>query len=197
MKTFLHVGCGGQNKTRLKGFSSDEWSEIRFDIDKSVSPDIVGTLTDMSLVKSGSVDAIYSSHNIEHIYPHEVPLAFKEFHRVLKADGIVVMTCPDLQSVCEVVANDRLVEPLYISPAGPITPLDILFGHIKSMFNGHLFMAHKGGFTFSSLRQCFFAAGFTKAVGFRRPKAYDLWLVAFKQNSSDENLKKIATEFLP
>ena len=36
----------------------------------------------MSQVKSESVDAIYSSHNIEHIFPHEVPIAFREFHRV-------------------------------------------------------------------------------------------------------------------
>ena len=63
------------SKKHLKGFNSDEWKEIRFDIDKKVNPDIVGTLTDMSLVESSSVDAIYSSHNIEHIYPHEIPRA--------------------------------------------------------------------------------------------------------------------------
>jgi predicted adenine nucleotide alpha hydrolase (AANH) superfamily ATPase len=50
MKTFLHVGCGPQNKTSLKGFNSNQWKEIRFDIDKNVHPDIQGTLVDMSLV---------------------------------------------------------------------------------------------------------------------------------------------------
>ena len=126
MGVFLHVGCGGASKKHLKGFNSDEWKEIRFDIDKKVNPDIVGTLTDMSLVESSSVDAIYSSHNIEHIYPHEIPRALKEFHRVLKPEGIVVITCPDLQTVCEAVAKDKLVEPLYVSPAGPISAIDIL-----------------------------------------------------------------------
>ena len=58
-------------------------------------------------------------------------------------------------------------------------------------------MAHKGGFTYSSLANSFFAAGFPKAVGFRRPAAYDLWIVAFKQDASDEDLLKVATEFLP
>ncbi|WP_206075625.1 class I SAM-dependent methyltransferase [Polynucleobacter aenigmaticus] len=104
MKKFLHVGCGPQYKTQLKGFNSDDWQEIRFDIDPKVSPDIEGTLTDMVLVPSESVDAIFSSHNIEHIFPHEVPVALSEFYRVLKPDGIVVLTCPDLQSVCEAVA---------------------------------------------------------------------------------------------
>ena len=119
MKSFLHVGCGPQNKTGLKGFNSDEWKEIRFDIDENVNPDIQGTLTDMSLVDSSSVDAIFSSHNIEHIFAHEVPIALREFNRVLKDDGIVVITCPDLQSVCEAVAKNKLLEPLYVSPAGP------------------------------------------------------------------------------
>ena len=72
MGVFLHVGCGRMAKMDLKGFNSDEWKEIRFDINKNVNPDIIGTLTDMSLVESSSVDAIYSSHNIEYIYAHEI-----------------------------------------------------------------------------------------------------------------------------
>ena len=59
MKSFLHVGCGPQNKTGLKGFNTDEWKEIRFDIDANVNPDIQGTLTDMSLVGTASVDVIF------------------------------------------------------------------------------------------------------------------------------------------
>ena len=97
MKTFLHVGYGLQNKSSCFGFNNDNWKEIRLDIDKNVNPDIEGTLTDMSLVKTGSVDAVYSCHNIEHIYPHEVPIALKEFYRVLKDDGIVVPTTYHLQ----------------------------------------------------------------------------------------------------
>ncbi len=98
MKIFLHIGCGSLNKSSCLGFNNDNWKEIRFDIDESVKPDIVGSLTDMKLVETASVDAVYSSHNIEHIYPHEVPIALKEFHRVLKEHGMVVLTCPDLES---------------------------------------------------------------------------------------------------
>jgi len=49
------------------------------DIDQSVNPDIVGTMTDMSQVQGASVDALFSSHNIEHLYPHEVPVALADF----------------------------------------------------------------------------------------------------------------------
>ncbi len=62
-----------------------------------MEPDVLGTMTNMSAVATGSVDAVVSSHNIEHLYPHEVPLALAEFVRVLKPDGRVLITCPDMQ----------------------------------------------------------------------------------------------------
>ena len=197
MKTFLHVGCGFQNKTHLKGFDNDNWKEIRLDIDKNVNPDIVGTLTDMKSVETGSVDAVYSSHNIEHIFPHEVPIALKEFYRVLKDDGIVVIRCPDLQSVGEAIAQDKLMEPLYESPMGPVTAFDILYGHRKTTIDGNVFMAHKGGFTYATLDIEFKEAGFKINYGGRRLGAFDLYLVAFKQKKSEEEVKKIAIPFLP
>ena len=100
MKTLLNVGCGHSDISKIKGFDNDNWKEIRLDIDKNVNPDIVGSLTDMNLVSSGSIDAIYSAYNIDHIYAHEVPIALNEFYRVLKEDGIVLLRCPDIQSVC-------------------------------------------------------------------------------------------------
>jgi SAM-dependent methyltransferase len=197
MKTLLHVGCSSQNKSGLKGFDSDDWHEIRFDIDPSVHPDIVGTLTDMHAVGTASVDAIYSSHNIEHVFPHEVHSVLLEFHRVLKEDGIVVLTCPDLISVCQAVVNDKLMEPLYESPSGPIAPIDILYGHRDYVAGGHIYMAHKTGFTYSTLYKAFFQAGFKFNVGAARPNYFDLWIVSFKQAMSNEEGMKIARNFLP
>jgi hypothetical protein len=68
MNIFLHVGCGskGQEHT-TKALSS--WNELSFDIDESVKPDLVGTMTDMSSVLSESVDAVFSSHNFESVSP--------------------------------------------------------------------------------------------------------------------------------
>ena len=199
MKTFLHVGCGPQNKSKIKGFNNDSWKEIRFDIDKNVNPDIVGTLTDMKLVETGSLDAVYSSHNIEHIYPHEVPIALKEFYRVLKDDGIVVITCPDLQAVCELVVKDKLLEPFYESPAGQISPIDVLYGHRTLIAQGNEYMAHKGGFTYSALDASFFEVGFKARYGgrFQEEGEYNLFLVAFKQKEPEEEIKKIANPFFP
>ena len=116
MRTLLHIGCGPEDKSDNKGFDNDNWNEIRFDIDEEVNPDIVGTLTDMNLVETASVDAVYSAYNLDHIYAHEVPIALGEFFRVLKDDGFVVIKCPDLQSVAEAVAQDKLLDTLYVSP---------------------------------------------------------------------------------
>jgi len=197
MKTFLHVGCGPQDKTGLRGFDSPEWNEIRFDIDPGAAPDIEGTLTDMHEVASGSVDAIYSSHNIEHVFPHEVPTVLSEFHRVLKRDGIVVLTCPDLRSVCQAVVDDRLTEPLYESPAGPIAPLDILYGLREAIAGGKIYMAHKTGFTYSTLNSSFLNAGFKFTFGAARPRYFDLWIVAFKQLKTNDEAARIAMNYLP
>ena len=195
MKIFLHVGCGHLNKSFCLGFENDNWKEIRLDIDKNVNPDIVGTLTDMKLVETGSVDAVYSSHNIEHIFPHEVPIALSEFYRVLKEDGIVVITCPDLQSAGKGLTQDKLFETLYESPMGPVTAFDVLFGHRKTTADGNVFMIHKGGFTYSTLDMAFYKAGFKARCGKR--VAFALYLVAFKQKKSEEEIKKIALQFIP
>ena len=197
MKTLLNVGCGHSSISQLNGFSETDWKEIRLDIDKDVNPDIVGTLTDMSKVETASIDAIYSAYNIDHIYAHEVPIAFKEFHRVLNDDGIVVLRCPDIQAVCEVIAQDKLLEPLYESPIGPIYPIDILFGNRQQISSGNQFMAKKVGFTYSVLNQTFGEAGFQARYGGRMPNnGGELAIVAFKQRKSEDEIKKIADPLL-
>ena len=197
MKKLLHVGCGPQDKSDLKGFDNDNWSEIRLDIDKEVNPDIVGTLTDLSSVNTASIDAVYSAFNIDHIYPHEVPIALQEFYRVLRDDGIVVITCPDMQSVCEAISKDRLIHVLYESSSGPISPIDVLFGNRREISAGNEYMAKKGGFTYSELDRVFFEAGFMTRVGGRREEIYELFLVAFKKEKSKEQIQKIAIPFIP
>ena len=198
MKQFLHVGCGRAKKSNTTaGFNTDAWQEIRFDIDFRCSPDVVGTVVDMSAVADKSVDAIFSSHNIEHVYPHEVGQVLNEFLRVLSDDGFVVLTCPDLQAVCEFVAADKLLEPIYELPAGSIAPLDVLYGHRPAIAAGNHYMAHKCGFTFTVLSKLFLSSGFKSVYGGRRPHFFDLWIVACKQTTTEVELKSLARDHLP
>jgi len=190
MKSFLHIGCGIKRKNQTtKGFNTDEWQEIRFDIDESNQPDLVGTMLDMKAVASDSMDALYSSHNIEHLYPHEVQIALKEFLRILKPDGYAVITCPDIQSVCALVAQDKLTDAAYMSVSGAITPLDILYGHGASLENGNLYMAHKTGFTKKTLSIELQKAGFAMiGVVVKRESFFNLWAIASKKVMSEEEV---------
>ena len=200
MRKLLHVGCGPQRKDRTtRGFNTAAWHEIRLDIDARVQPDVIGTMTDMSAVSPASVDAIFSSHNLEHLYPHEVPVALAEFRRVLKDDGFVVITCPDLQSVCALVAEDQLTEPAYQSPAGPIAPLDILYGHRPPLARGNLYMAHRCGFTRRVLAAMLQGAGFSAVAVMARGRApfYDLWALASKAPLAEDAIRALAREHFP
>ena len=197
MKTLLNVGCGWSNISQLKGFNNDNWKEIRLDIDSTVKPDVVGTSTDMSLIETASVDAVYSSYNLDHIYAHEVPIALKEFYRVLNEDGIAVVKCPDIQTVCELIAQDKLLELLYESEMGPIYPIDVIYGNRWQIQNGNEYMAKKVGFTYSALNASFAEAGFKARYGGRMPdRGGELAIVAFKQKKSEEEIKKIADPLL-
>lgn len=177
MKNLLHVGCGGHHIINTHGFNQDEWNEIRLDINPAMKPDYIASITDMREVPDASIDCVYSSHNLEHLYPHEVPKALAEFRRVLRDDGYALIITPDIQEVALMVAEGEILDTAYQSSAGPITPLDIMYGHRPSLANGNLFMAHHTAFTRESLwREVseYFSDALLKSSGFT--------LVAFATN---------------
>ena len=179
-KTVLNVGCGYPLRQKLhRHFHGPEWREIRLDLDPAVQPDIVCSITDISPVAADWVDAVWSSHNLEHLQRHEVPLALAEFLRVLKPHGLLLVTLPDLQQVARLVAEDRLEESAYVSQSGPITPLDMIFGHTTSLARGNQFMAHRTGFTARSLHKLLIEAGFVD-VTLRQGASFDLWATGYK-----------------
>lgn len=179
-RTVLNVGCGYPLRQRLhKNFWGAEWREIRLDIDPAAQPDILCSITKMSPVATGSVDAIWSSHNLEHVHRHEVPFALGEFIRVLRPGGLLFSTLPDLQQAAELVVADHLEDEAYTSPSGPVTPLDMIFGHTPSLAQGYPFMAHKTGFTQRSLGRLLVETGFVE-VHVSRGGSFDLWATAYK-----------------
>lgn len=175
---FLHVGCGNAKRNRLPTLFHDRlWHEIRLDLDPSVQPDVVASIVDLSMIPDASMDAIWSSHNLEHLHAFEVPIALAEFVRVLKPTGFALITLPDMRAVARYIVNDQLELPLYHSAVGPIAPIDIVFGHQASIATGNIFMAHKTGFTASTLARQLSEAGFAEAR-VHEGNHWDLWALA-------------------
>jgi predicted SAM-dependent methyltransferase len=177
-KVVLNVGCGRAGQGLHSSFHGKEWRELRLDIDPSVSPDVVSSITDMRPIATDSVDAVWSSHNLEHLHRHEVPVALGEFLRVLRPSGLLLLTLPDLQRVAELVAADGLEDAAYVSPSGPISPLDMMYGHTAAIAYGNRHMAHKTGFTSRTLQQLLTSAGFA-GVHMTR-EGFALWARAYK-----------------
>ena len=177
----LHVGCGAPNPAKLPAayFPAGLWRELRLDIDPEVMPDIQASITDMSKVATGSVDAVWSAHNLEHLFAHEVPLALAEFCRVLRPGGFALVTMPDLQQVAQLVAQGQLEDAAYQSLMGPISPLDMLYGHAASVTAGNVFMTHRTGFTAQTLTGHLARAGFAE-IKVERDGHFAIWALALK-----------------
>jgi hypothetical protein len=194
----LHVGCGVFESEKLPlMFRQENWREIRLDIDPDVKPDVIASITDMRVISDAAVDAVYSSHNVEHLYPHEVPLALREMNRVLKPGGFAFIKLPDLQEVARYVAEGKLEDPLYISPAGAIAPLDILYGHRPALARGNTFMAHRTGFTGTTLAAALVAAGFVAVIMQRSLPNVSLNAIAFRTQPGAEEIAVWQARLLP
>ena len=149
----LHLGCGRET---LPVFYAG-YHEVRFDIDPAVEPDIVGDITDLSAIDSRSFDIVYSSHVLEHLYEYQVVPTLKEMRRVLVKGGYAMINVPNLD---DVRPTD---ETVYQSPVGPITGLDMFYGH-TGMVKDNPYMAHKTGFTSPKMAKALEDAGFAVGV---------------------------------
>jgi SAM-dependent methyltransferase len=145
--TILHVGSGHASLPTW----CDGLTETRLDIDPGCKPDVVASMLDMGEI--GTFDVLYCSHALEHLYPHEVPVALAEFRRVLKPDGAVLIFVPDLEGI------SATEEAVYESPCGPITGLDMIYGKISYLADAP-HMAHHTGFVRTTLVKTLEAAGF-------------------------------------
>ncbi len=109
-----------------------------------------------------SVEAVFSSHVLEHLFADEVERLIRELHRVLKPGGICRVVVPDLEKIVA----------LY-DPVRPAPFLDAIYeiGRRSDVKN-----AHHTGFTGASISALFLEAGFasTSVEGYRVGRCPDL-----------------------
>lgn len=179
-RILLHVGCGTESRDALPRLDYDNiWREVRLDINPSVNPDIISSITDLSGVPDNSVSIVFSKHNIEHLEAHDVPKALASFFRVLKPEGFTIIRTPDLAQVAQLILSKGLDTQIMTAYGHPVTPLDIVYGLRGAIAEGNSFMAHRTGFTPETLRDQLIAAGFESVQMSRRPK-YELGAIAQK-----------------
>ena len=156
----LHVGCGGERFAKPHDIFGPEFDEVTLDADPQHGPDYVALMTAMGEI--GMFGATYCSHALEHIYPHEVPVALAEFLRVLEPGGCSIFFVPDLEGV------PPTTDKLYDSPSGPICGLDLFYGHSR-LIPASPFMAHHCGFVAGTLRDVMEGAGYVGVEVTRLP----------------------------
>jgi len=92
-----------------------------------------------------TVDMIYSSHSLEHVEKTKVMPTLKEWYRVLKQDGVVILRVPDLVWCCK----------HFIEYQSTGWDMDVIFGHQATA--GEF---HHTGFTEKILKDYCTNAGF-------------------------------------
>ena len=82
----LDIGSG---YIRKEGFK-------RVDIDPNTNPDFLLWAQKLKGIKDNSIDEITVSHTLEHIPPNETFQTLREWWRVLKPRGKLIITVPDV-----------------------------------------------------------------------------------------------------
>jgi hypothetical protein len=193
-RLLVNLGSGPKDLAWLPAMFAD-WRELRVDSDPSAAPDLLADITDLSAIETGSIDAIWSAHCLEHLYLHQVGGAIAEMHRILADDGFMCLIVPDLQVLAEYIVNDKLHEVVYQSAAGPVTAHDILFGYGPYIAQGHSRMAHRCGFTPGLLVRELQKSPFAEIILRRRPN-HELAAVARKRPPATDAEREALLEAL-
>jgi predicted SAM-dependent methyltransferase len=167
--------------------------ELRFDIDPSVKPHVVGSILEIERsFEPQSFEVIWSSHVLEHLFAHEIFPTLRQFHRVLRPDGFALIMSPDVEAVARFIVEQGIAAVAYNSPAGPIRPLDMLYGHSRAIEEGHLHMAHRTGFTAERLGNLLLTAGFpTVSVSMQN---FEVCALALMPDADDAAIKAALLE---
>lgn len=104
-----------------------------------------------------TVDEIQAIHLFEHLHRMDAPDALKEWHRVLRQDGRLVLEMPCLEKIAAfIVAGEKNMR---------LTVLG-LYGDPRDKRPD---MLHKWGYSQAELQQCLEDAGF-RQIEFKEPK---------------------------
>ena len=95
----LNLGCGDK---LLPGYVNVDIAGSR----RGAKPDVLCDLRRLSTFETDSADEILSVHVVEHFWRWEIDAILKEWCRVLKPGGTMILECPNLTTACEELLKD-------------------------------------------------------------------------------------------
>jgi SAM-dependent methyltransferase len=173
------------------------WAHVLLDIDPGGNPDVVCDARELLSLEENQFDAVYCSHNLEHYYRHDGAKVLRGFLHVLKPQGFAEIRVPDISSVMRhvVASGIDIDDTLYVSPSGPITVGDVIYGWGKQIEeSGVDFFAHKTGFSPATLARVLDEAGFGKVYIQVREEAFEVSSLAFKTQPSESSRALLGIE---
>ena len=192
------LNVGGNSKSTAMPPHYQQWQQCYLDIDARWNPDILCDARELTTQQASSFDAIFCSHNLEHYYVHDVAKVLAGFLHVLVPEGFAEIKVPDMRMVMQAMLERKLDidEPLYMSPAGPISTLDVIYGFGAEIERtGNDFFAHKTGFTPTSLQRTLNAAGFPYV--FLATGSLEISALAFRQAPATQQRQMFGLPALP
>jgi SAM-dependent methyltransferase len=143
----LNLGCGDKI---LDGYVNVDIVQER----AGKLPDVNCDIRDLSVFPTGHCDEILAVHVVEHFWRWEVERVLREWVRVLKPGGKMILECPNLISACE----EFLRDPDRTSMPGPEGQRTMWVFYGDPRWTDPL-MVHRWGYTPRSLGLLMQAAG--------------------------------------
>jgi SAM-dependent methyltransferase len=140
----LNVGAG---PGRALPILYEGWEHVTLDVDASAHPDIVCDAKNLKSLPAEEYDVVYCSHALEHFYVHEVPVVLAGFVHVLKHGGYARVIVPNMEQLFKDLNGQDISDEYYVSPSGPITFHDVIYGWGVQVAGNNLHYAHHCGFT--------------------------------------------------
>lgn len=158
-------------------------------VDERGAADIVVNIMESPLpLENRTVDAIYCSHTLEHIFPDKLPFVLSEWNRVLKKGAIARIVVPDIDKAIHAyvkgnvryLTDSRNPSKLPCLPKLPIYYLSSWFFTYKmdKNLNTRMDGGHVNVFNEESLKHYLKEAGFKdiRASKYRKgSKVFDGW----------------------
>jgi hypothetical protein len=163
-KTVLNVRCRYPLRQKTHPhIHGPEWREIRLDLDpRPPRHHLLDHRYDAGRNRFSGRNLVFAQSRAP-----AAPRSAARTQGVLhssEATGFAAAGLSNLRQVAQLIVENRLEDRAYNSSSGPITPLDMIFGHLASLARGNSFMTHHIGFTARTLQRALVEAGFTEVT---------------------------------